>query len=90
MLEGNADPNVVGGPQGISPLHIAAHHNAIEICKLLMEYGGDPYLKDDDGDTPLDLVSSPDLRTYSLVVYLSHDCSIRISPISVCMLVSHS
>ena len=65
LLEGNADPNIVGGPQKLGPLHIAAHHNAIETCKLLIEYGGDPCLKDGDGDTPLDLVNSPELKTYS-------------------------
>ena len=65
MLEGKADPNIVGGPQSISPLHIAAHHNDIETCKVLMEYSGDPGLKDGDGDTPLDLVTSPELKAYS-------------------------
>ena len=65
LLEGKADPNIVGGPQGLGPLHIAAHHNAMETCKLLLEYGADPCLKDNDGDTPLDLVGAQELRNYS-------------------------
>lgn len=84
-MEGNADPNIVGGPQSIAPLHVAAHHNAVETCKLLIEYGGDLSLKDEDGDTPLDLVTSPELKIYSLVnyclsvcVFVLNECSIRI------------
>jgi len=65
LLEGKANPNITGGPQGIAPLHIAAHHNAMETCKLLVEYGADPSLRDADGDAPLDLVTSPALKTFS-------------------------
>jgi len=65
LLEARADPNITGGPQDLAPLHIAAHHNAMETCKLLVEYGGDVSLKDADGDTPMDLVTSPALKTFS-------------------------
>lgn len=65
LLEGKADPNIVGGPQNLAPFHVAAHHNDIETCKVLIEYGGDPSLKDADGDTPLDLVTSLELKGYS-------------------------
>ena len=38
---------------GKTPLHKAAEHGHKEILQLLLDQGGDPNLKDIDGNTPL-------------------------------------
>ena len=38
-----------------TPLHRAVWDNRLEIARLLLEYGADPTLEDEDGDTPLDM-----------------------------------
>ena len=69
LLTKGADPNarnakslVRGGPQGgpfrppageISPLHIAARTNQLEVMKLLVAANADPKLKGEDGTTLL-------------------------------------
>jgi len=51
-LEHGADPNVKG-PDGYTPLHIAAHENYSELAKVLIKYGAKVDLKDRYGNTPL-------------------------------------
>jgi len=51
-LEQGADPNVKG-PDGYTPLHIAAHENYSELAKVLIKYGAKVDLKDRYGNTPL-------------------------------------
>ena len=87
LLETGADPNMSGGTQSLSPLHIAAHRLAHslspihkvrhtrthtthahgcrgskKVCVLLVRYGGDIHQRDTDGDTPLDLADSAELK----------------------------
>ena len=38
---------------GRTPLHISAHHGNVEICKLLLDAGANPNLKDNDGLIPV-------------------------------------
>jgi cytohesin len=51
-LKHGADPNV-RGPDGYTPLHIAAHENYPELAKVLIKYGAKVDLKDRYGNTPL-------------------------------------
>nr|CAB3221808.1 ankyrin giant isoform [Phallusia mammillata] len=38
---------------GRTPLHIASHRGFLDIVRVLLQYGCDPDLQDDNGDTPL-------------------------------------
>jgi ankyrin repeat protein len=51
-LKHGADPNVKG-PDGYTPLHIAAHENYSELAKVLLESGADPNAPNNGGHTPL-------------------------------------
>ena len=51
-LKHGADPNF-RGPDGYTPLHIAAHENYPELAKVLIKYGAKVDLKDSYGNTPL-------------------------------------
>jgi len=51
-LEHGADPNVKG-PDGYTPLHIAAHENYSELAKVLIKFGAKVDLKDRYGNKPL-------------------------------------
>ena len=55
LLDNGANPNVQGGPQKLSPLHLAAHSNHLAVCCVLALKGADIYMQDIDGDTPLSL-----------------------------------
>lgn len=46
-------------------LHRAAYSNAINIVKLLLDYGADSNIKDAYGDTPLDSIKNSPLCSYS-------------------------
>ncbi|MCB9061897.1 MAG: AAA family ATPase [Halobacteriovoraceae bacterium] len=48
LLQQNAKPNQID-LAGISPLMYATKINNLDIIKLLLKYGGDPYLKSKDG-----------------------------------------
>jgi len=51
-LKHGADPNV-RGPDGYTPLHIAAHENYSELAKVLIKFGAKVDLKDRYGNKPL-------------------------------------
>lgn len=46
-------------------LHRAAYENAINLVKLLLDYGADPSIKDAWGDTPLEAIKNSPLCPYS-------------------------
>lgn len=62
LLEAGANPLMAGGPQRLTPLHIAAHRGCKAVCVVLIEHGGNIHLEDADGDTPLMLADSRELK----------------------------
>ena len=50
-----ADINHNPGFQGNAPLHLAAMKGRLKAAKVLMQHGADPSLKNEDGQTPLDI-----------------------------------
>ena len=48
VLEAGADPNAAQ-QQGFRPMHESGSSGSRELAELLMKYGGDPMLKNDDG-----------------------------------------
>ena len=48
VLEAGADPNAAQ-QQGFRPMHESGSTGSRELAELLMKYGGDPMLKNDDG-----------------------------------------
>lgn len=50
--------------------HIAARHGAVEMIKLLVQYGGDMNLKNYDGKTPLGMARMHNQR--AVVQYIAH------------------
>ncbi len=55
LLEHGAVVNAAGGPKGRTALHYAAAAGFLKVMALLLEHGADLTLKDDDGETALDL-----------------------------------
>ncbi|KAK7873962.1 hypothetical protein R5R35_012971 [Gryllus longicercus] len=47
---------------GFTPLHEAAQKGRTQLCALLLAHGADPFLKNQEGQTPLDLASADDVR----------------------------
>ncbi|XP_067002471.2 poly [ADP-ribose] polymerase tankyrase [Anabrus simplex] len=47
---------------GFTPLHEAAQKGRTQLCALLLAHGADPFLKNQEGQTPLDLASAEDVR----------------------------
>ncbi|XP_072281308.1 poly [ADP-ribose] polymerase tankyrase-2 isoform X2 [Pyxicephalus adspersus] len=45
-----------------TPLHEAAQKGRTQLCALLLAHGADPTLKNQEGQTPLDLVTADDVR----------------------------
>lgn len=43
----------VGSSEGLSPLHVAAEHDAVEVCKFLLDKGATSDPLDTNGHTPL-------------------------------------
>ncbi|XP_063595197.1 SMC5-SMC6 complex localization factor protein 1-like isoform X2 [Penaeus indicus] len=54
-----------GGDDRQTPLHDAVVHNQLETAKLLLEYGGEPLLDEENfkGETPLALAATDEMRT---------------------------
>uniref|UniRef100_W5MFT8 Poly [ADP-ribose] polymerase n=1 Tax=Lepisosteus oculatus TaxID=7918 RepID=W5MFT8_LEPOC len=46
-----------------TPLHEAAQKGRTQLCALLLAHGADPTLKNQEGQSPLDLVTADDVRT---------------------------
>ncbi|KAK6638711.1 hypothetical protein RUM43_006978 [Polyplax serrata] len=47
---------------GFTPLHEAAQKGRTQLCALLLAHGADPFLKNQEGQTPLDLATAEDVR----------------------------
>jgi len=47
---------------GFTPLHEAAQKGRTQLCALLLAHGADPVLKNQEGQTPLDLCSADDVK----------------------------
>lgn len=52
VLEAGADPNAAQ-QQGFRPMHEAGSSGSRELAELLMKYGGDPTLKNDEGKSTI-------------------------------------
>ncbi|XP_023016251.2 tankyrase isoform X1 [Leptinotarsa decemlineata] len=47
---------------GFTPLHEAAQKGRTQLCALLLAHGADPFLKNQEGQTPVDLATADDVR----------------------------
>ncbi|XP_058809611.1 poly [ADP-ribose] polymerase tankyrase-like, partial [Phymastichus coffea] len=48
---------------GFTPLHEAAQKGRTQLCALLLAHGADPFLKNQEGQSPLDLASADDVKS---------------------------
>ena len=48
-------PDDIDPRGGWTPLHFAVDHGSLEVCKLLLNCGADPYWEDNFGNTPTDV-----------------------------------
>lgn len=62
LLKNQADPNLQNFMFGRSPLHYASDCGHSDSVVLMMEFGGDIYLHDRQGKTPLSLAQTEELR----------------------------
>lgn len=74
LCEAGADPNVASSWRGRYPLHLAVFYG-LETAKVLVEYGADPKLTNDEGLTPLEYARESqsqqfDPETQTVVEYL--------------------
>ncbi len=56
LLKQGANPNYLSGYKLSSCLHYCYYHTDLSIIHTLIEAGADPYIKDRDGETVLDLI----------------------------------
>lgn len=54
LLSSLGDPNVRSS-EGLTPVHVAASWGFLEVMKVLIAHGGDPWLEDQDGSNAWDL-----------------------------------
>ena len=47
---------------GFTPLHEAAQKGRTQLCALLLAHGADTFLKNQEGNTPVDLATADDVR----------------------------
>ncbi|RZF41139.1 hypothetical protein LSTR_LSTR010791 [Laodelphax striatellus] len=57
---------------GFTPLHEAAQKGRTQLSALLLAHGADPFLKNQEGQTPLDLASAEDVRCLLQDAMASH------------------
>jgi ankyrin repeat protein len=55
LLQHGADPDCQSLKTGLTPLHLCAMHNNIEIAKLLLAYGANQTLQSSNGERAKDL-----------------------------------
>ena len=90
LLEHGADPNRVAGPNAPAPLLLAAGDTDPTFVNLLLAYGADPNVEDDEGVTPLaravsaGTIHGPDrpmfggCRVDTVRALLAHDPALRL------------
>lgn len=47
---------------GFTPLHESAQKGRTQLCALLLAHGADPYMKNQEGQTPIELASADDVK----------------------------
>ena len=62
LLGNGADVNRRLAENGRTSLHLACMYNFFKIAKILLEYGADKNMKDNDGKTPVELTESKTIR----------------------------
>ena len=71
LLLAGADPNHVTDERDQCPiLGLHCHHGHVDMVSLLLEYGADPNLTNDRGETPLLLAVSSGREIQILLAYL--------------------
>ncbi|MDR2372183.1 MAG: ankyrin repeat domain-containing protein [Puniceicoccales bacterium] len=50
--------------EGWTPLHVALHYEFFNIAKLLLDHGADPNIRNDEGQTPLELIIAAREKIY--------------------------
>ncbi|KAJ8924360.1 hypothetical protein NQ315_007156, partial [Exocentrus adspersus] len=62
LIEKNADPNIVLPKKGISPFHLVIGSDsddfALKVTRLILQYGGNPNVRSDDGLTPVHIAAA--------------------------------
>ena len=62
LLKHHADPNCSTTLSGRSPLHLAVSFNHTKVVKMLLSFDGSPDLKDQAGNTAIDLAPTDEMR----------------------------
>lgn len=62
LLRAGTPPNAADR-WGFTPLHEAAHKARTQLCALLLAHGADPFLKNQEGQTALELSGAEDVRS---------------------------
>ncbi|XP_049821633.1 poly [ADP-ribose] polymerase tankyrase isoform X3 [Aethina tumida] len=65
---------------GFTPLHEAAQKGRTQLCALLLAHGADPYLKNQEGQAPVDLASADDVRCLLQDAMASQQCVSVVPP----------
>ncbi|XP_045506072.1 poly [ADP-ribose] polymerase tankyrase [Colias croceus] len=62
LLRAGTPPNAADR-WGFTPLHEAAHKARTQLCALLLAHGADPFLKNQEGQTAVELAGAEDVRS---------------------------
>ena len=68
LLDYGFDPNAKSTMNGFTPLHSAVSANNADGARLLLQYRADKNIKNDDGQTPLDMARKNDKRDLVLIL----------------------
>lgn len=61
LLARNANPNQISRDNNETPFHLAVKQNNIEMVKLLLQYGADPFLRNANNQNAFMLVTNPEM-----------------------------
>lgn len=67
---------------GFTPLHEAAQKGRTQLCALLLAHGADPFLKNQEGQSPLDLASADDVKSLLQDAMASQQVVTSIPPVA--------